>query len=278
MNSTEAVPVAGPTSSALGNRDEDRPLQAGPRRVFVAGSTARAGDWGTVSKRDSIARGQRGGDSLHGAPFPGASEELFKAVFETSLDAVFILDARTLMVLAENRSARELYGYSAEEFSVMTPMDVSAEAKETRIALAMGRCRVGKRLNRKKDGTVFPVEIAFDTIEVDGTPYGVVTMHDLSARTQLEVKSNNAEAMFSAAFRATPDAVNVNRLSDGLYLEINKGFTLLTGYSQEDVRGRTSLELNIWDDPRTAHGSLRVCRKTVRCGRSRLDSGARTAA
>jgi PAS domain S-box-containing protein len=42
--------------------------------------------------------------------------------------------------------------------------------------------------------------------------------------------------------------VNINRLEDGLYVEINKGFTDLTGFSREDVIGKTSKEINIWHD------------------------------
>jgi len=34
-----------------------------------------------------------------------------------------------------------------------------------------------------------------------------------------------------------------------MYIEINEGFTLLTGFTGEDIQGKTSLEINIWHDP-----------------------------
>ena len=34
-----------------------------------------------------------------------------------------------------------------------------------------------------------------------------------------------------------------------MYVSINEGFTRITGYTEEDVIGKTSLELNIWDNP-----------------------------
>lgn len=58
-----------------------------------------------------------------------------------------------------------------------------------------------------------------------------------------------SEQKFSTAFRTSPDAVNINRLSDGLYIDINEGFTRLMGYTADDVVGKTSAELNIWVDP-----------------------------
>jgi len=53
---------------------------------------------------------------------------------------------------------------------------------------------------------------------------------------------------FSTAFYMSPDAININRLSDGMYLEINEGFTKIMGYASEDVLGKTSVELSIWGD------------------------------
>ncbi|MBI5534450.1 MAG: PAS domain S-box protein [Deltaproteobacteria bacterium] len=58
-----------------------------------------------------------------------------------------------------------------------------------------------------------------------------------------------SEEKFSRAFHASPDSVNINRVSDGKYLAINPGFTSLTGYTEADVIGRTSLEIEIWADP-----------------------------
>jgi PAS domain S-box-containing protein len=58
-----------------------------------------------------------------------------------------------------------------------------------------------------------------------------------------------SEQKFQAAFLSSPDAININRLSDGLYLDINPGFTALTGFTKDDVEGKTSLEIAVWDDP-----------------------------
>ncbi len=58
-----------------------------------------------------------------------------------------------------------------------------------------------------------------------------------------------SEEKFSKAFHTSPDLVNINRLTDGQYIDINEGFTHLTGYQKEDVIGKTSLELNIWANP-----------------------------
>jgi len=72
---------------------------------------------------------------------------------------------------------------------------------------------------------------------------------EIEERKQAEEALRAMEDRFRIAFRTSPDSININRLSDGLYVDINDGFTALTGYTREDVRDKTSLEINIWHDP-----------------------------
>ncbi len=51
------------------------------------------------------------------------------------------------------------------------------------------------------------------------------------------------------AFMLSPDSININRFADGLYVFINEGFTRIMGYSEEEILGKTSLEMDIWVDP-----------------------------
>jgi PAS domain S-box-containing protein len=60
--------------------------------------------------------------------------------------------------------------------------------------------------------------------------------------------SDHSGDKFALAFHASPDAIAITRLSDGVYLEINEGLTRMFGRTAEEVLGRTSLELGIWDD------------------------------
>ncbi len=76
-----------------------------------------------------------------------------------------------------------------------------------------------------------------------------VLFSDISKRIQAEEYLRLSEEKFSKAFVTSPDSININRLSDGMYIDINEGFSKLTGYSREDVIGKTSVELNIWANP-----------------------------
>ena len=72
---------------------------------------------------------------------------------------------------------------------------------------------------------------------------------DIDNLREAEAKLRESEEKFRLAFYTSPDAINLNRASDGMFIDINEGFTALTGYSRAEVIGKTSLELNLWDDP-----------------------------
>jgi len=68
-------------------------------------------------------------------------------------------------------------------------------------------------------------------------------------RKQTEEKLLQSEDKFKKAFITSPDSININRLEDGMYISINNGFEKVTGYSEAEVIGKTSFELNIWANP-----------------------------
>jgi len=71
---------------------------------------------------------------------------------------------------------------------------------------------------------------------------------NITDRIRVKEALINSEEKFRKAFYMSPDAVNINRLEDGMYISINPGFTRIMGYTEDDIAGKTSIELNIWVD------------------------------
>ncbi len=68
-------------------------------------------------------------------------------------------------------------------------------------------------------------------------------------RRQAEQTLRVSEQKFMKAFHATPDAIVISRINDGRLFEVNEVFLSQTGYSREEVRERTTVDLGLWADP-----------------------------
>ena len=69
------------------------------------------------------------------------------------------------------------------------------------------------------------------------------------ARARAEEARRLSEEKFEKAFRASPDAITLTTLAEGRYLEVNDSFVRLSGYTREEVIGRTARDLNIIAEP-----------------------------
>ena len=58
-----------------------------------------------------------------------------------------------------------------------------------------------------------------------------------------------SEQKFSKAFHSSPDAILLTSIPEGIFLEVNEGFTRISGYSREEAVGRSTRELDIWANP-----------------------------
>lgn len=69
-----------------------------------------------------------------------------------------------------------------------------------------------------------------------------------------------SEEKYSAAFLTSPDAININSM-DGIFIDVNDGFTRLTGYHREEVLGTSSLHGHIWAIPEDRDKLIRGLRE-----------------
>ena len=81
--------------------------------------------------------------------------------------------------------------------------------------------------------------------------HGVITRwvavaFDMHDRREAETALRASEQTFETALQLNPQATVVTRLSDGVYLNVNDAFLKMTGFSRQDIIGKTTIELGIW--------------------------------
>ncbi len=179
------------------------------------------------------------------------SESRYREMFENNPHPMWVYDMETLAFLDVNNAAIAHYGYTRDELQTMTIEDIrpvedlpDLMKKVSRAAPAMDS--PGIRRHIKKSGQVINVDVTTHTLTYGGRPAKLVLANDVTERLAMEKALKDSEEQFRIAFRTSPDAININRMSDGLYIDINEGFTATTGFERDETIGKTSLELNIW--------------------------------
>ena len=82
-------------------------------------------------------------------------------------------------------------------------------------------------------------------------PYTLcLAVRDVTDRKHAEEKLRVSEEKFSKAFHLGPDVVTITLMGDGRFIEVNDNFLRLTGFTREEVIGRTTLELGLWANPK----------------------------
>ena len=179
------------------------------------------------------------------------SEERYRALIELAVDGI-LLGNHEGIITEGNSSMCAMLGMERNDFigkhiSALPFTRESMAAAPFRFDLLQeGKTVVSDRALTRPDGSEISFEMRTKMMP-DGSYQSI--LRDITARKQTEQALRESQEKFALAFSASPDAVNINRLADGLFVEINKGFTDLTGFTREDVAGKTSIDLDIWHNP-----------------------------
>mgnify|MGYP006281216229 CR=1 FL=1 len=154
------------------------------------------------------------------------SEERYQRLFEAESDAIMVLDAETRQFVDVNEAAVKLYGYSRAEFLGLTHWDITAEteASDTSIQRAIQdkQGRIPLRWHRKKDGTVFPVEIAPSRFMLNGKDVLCGIVRDITERKKAEdLRKKQADRLRElAAGLASAQDDEQRRIAQGLHDDV----------------------------------------------------------
>jgi len=90
-----------------------------------------------------------------------------------------------------------------------------------------------------------------------------VLRREMVERRRAEEELRLSEQKYASFFHLMPDMVGITRLEDGCFVEINPGFSKVSGWEQEEVIGRSSLTLGLWT-PEARAGAVAIVREQGR--------------
>jgi PAS domain S-box-containing protein len=92
----------------------------------------------------------------------------------------------------------------------------------------------------------------------------VLLLRDLTASKRTERQVKAAEASLISIFHYGLEAAFITTLEDSFYIGVNEGFLILSGYSREEILGRTIEELNFGDSATELVDALELVRTAER--------------
>ncbi|HEV7285947.1 MAG TPA: PAS domain S-box protein, partial [Kaistia sp.] len=171
------------------------------------------------------------------------SESRLRAVVETAVDGVILIDAFGLVEMF-NPACELLFGYRADEVlgqnvKMLMPQPYEAEhdvylrryrhTGERRI-IGIGREVAGRR----KDGSVFPMELSVGEAQRDGRPVFAGIIRDISQRKQAEQSLRESEGRLRALVDTAVDGVILID-AVGTVQMFNPACEKLFGYRADEV-------------------------------------------
>jgi len=129
------------------------------------------------------------------------SEERYRLLFESASEALFLIDPETSIIVEANKTASDLYGFNRNEFLAKKCMELSAAPQATCQTIAEvqavhnGLVNIPLCYHRKKDGSVFPVEMTARPVPWKSHQVILVTVRNITKRTQAEEALRQSELL-----------------------------------------------------------------------------------
>jgi two-component system, LuxR family, sensor kinase FixL len=174
-----------------------------------------------------------------------SDDSLYRAVVDTAVDAIVVID-RDGAIRSANQATERLFGYTADELvgnnvNMLMPQPYAAEhdgylanylRTGTKKIIGIGREVAGKR----KDGSVFPMELSVGEARDGSAPIFVGIIRDITERKAAELALRESELRWRSIVNTVPDAIIVIDAA-GVVESFSPAAERLFGYTAGEVIG-----------------------------------------
>jgi PAS domain S-box-containing protein len=205
------------------------------------------------------------------------SEQKFRKIFEKNVDMVLLTSLTTGTVIEVNEEFERISGWSREESLGKSNADlnvwVDLEARDRFFAelKEKGYVKSFESDMRLKNGAIIPVLVSSVSIRLGNQDCTVTVMRDISRLREAEREVRQSEATLRQIFDASTDCISLIDAETGQFINLNQAFVEFTGYSRDEIIGRTGIELGFWGDPSEREAFYRVLREKGRVHNLELD-------
>ena len=183
------------------------------------------------------------------------SEEKFRALVENSLEGIFIVDFLGNLLFANQAAGRIIdaadVGAIIGKRNVIEFVASECQAEVIRdfsqVMQGIDAYLVQYKLITESRREIW-VECIGKKIPFKGSSAMLVSMRDVTERKRSEAAMRESEIRFATIFRSSPVALTLVSAAEGTFVDVNDTFLRNTGYTRDEVLGKTSAEVGIFAD------------------------------
>ncbi len=171
-------------------------------------------------------------------------EQMFRALFDSNIDPICIINATDLTIVDANPSFMKLYGFQLDELKGKSFLNLSLQPQDSQMAIEIakqkGKHWVPNRVHRNKWGEKIMLEGSIIRHAVNGHDMLFILSHDITRRKVAELELHSREQKLSAFFDNNLLGMGETNISKQ-WISVNQKLCELTGYTSEE------LKLLTWD-------------------------------
>ena len=163
----------------------------------------------------------------------------FDYILKYANDIIFLVD-KDLRIIEANDHALETYQYPRVEFIGMKLEDIRAEQTLAELSeqiryVEKHESATFETFHKRKDGSVFPVEISSRLVNIEGVKYYQTIGRDITERKLAEDSLKTSEERFRKIFEESPFCMLISTKSFEI-VRANDAFCKMTGYDESELR------------------------------------------
>ena len=191
------------------------------------------------------------------------SEEKFRNLFENHAAPKLIIEVDTGDIVDANLAAANFYGWKTDELTKMKIGEITTSTPEEikdSIDLVLNHDKVKFEFHHRcKDGTIKDVEILSSKVVISGKEFFHSIIHDITDKKKAEEKVR----LLSLTIDQSPESITITD-TDAKIEYVNPAFCKITGYSFDEVKGKTPY---IFNSGNFSKDDLLELSETVRSGK-----------
>ncbi|MEB0139201.1 MULTISPECIES: PAS domain S-box protein [unclassified Undibacterium] len=189
-------------------------------------------------------------------------QAMFEKVFQVVPDVLLICRESDGVYIEVNRHWEHITGYTRAESLGRVPADFDFWIDPKRRQQMVDKLKQDGELHdfqasfRHRNGHEFHVSLSAARFQTGGETYVINVIQDVTVlrdtelqRQKIEGELQLREKLLSTVFQLVPDTLTITRLEGGIYVDVNRNWAPLLGYSREEVIGLSSADLNLWVNP-----------------------------